>query len=110
MVDLKSEPQFNPDFVLLNDFRRVESFDMGFSEMANVAADAKKLNWGEIAPKKVAFLATSQLTYGMTRMFQTLMAGDGRVAIEICGTVQEVADFLELSPSAQTLISKPSQP
>jgi len=108
IAESQADSETSTEMAILEDFRLAEQIDLGFTEMVPIAENSKKLGWGRELPTKMAFVAPTPVTFGMARMFQSLMAGQDRIAIEICKTIDAAVDFLGLPEEARALLANPA--
>lgn len=92
MVRLGAHPDFRPDFRELNDGRALESVEITTPQLRALAGhtmynlDARR-----------AYVAKSDLQYGLTRMFGTFRETIGDEGIRIFRTMEEALDWLGLT-------------
>ena len=89
---LLRDTDFHPNFNRLADYRAVESFELTGTDVRRLAG-AKGTTKSEGSRR--AFVVSSDLAYGMARMFQSL-ADDSPVTIEVFKDMTEARKWLGL--------------
>ncbi len=90
--NLRKDPDFHPSFNRLADYRAVESFELTGTDVRRLAG-AKGITKSEGSRR--AFVVSSDLAYGMARMFQ-ILADDTPVTIEVFKDMTEARKWLGL--------------
>ncbi|KEJ96047.1 hypothetical protein SAMN05444149_102405 [Pseudosulfitobacter pseudonitzschiae] len=101
---VQNAPDYDPSFDVLQDFRGTEENELTHSEVILLAESLKAQRQDIGIPLRLALLAPDDLGFGMGRMFMTLVGDDPLILTATFRTLDEVVDFLALSPEAHVLI------
>ena len=89
--DIENDSDFHPSFNRLNDYRAVESLDV---TGAGVRALASRVDASEASCRR-AIVVSTELAYGMARMFQ-ILTDDKPATIEVFKDMAEARKWLGL--------------
>jgi hypothetical protein len=100
MERLSKDPDFDPAFSQLADFRKVTAFELTHDQIYDLAnrrvfADGAKR----------AFVTETPTQFGLARMFQTYLSSKGAQGIRIFSNIEEAIRWLDLVDPA----GKPEQ-
>ena len=99
---LRADPLFDPYFPIIQDFRKVEKDNIDFAGMISITSDIKRVRTATSPPLRMGLLAPSDVSYGMSRMFQTLMQNTPNASI----VVERNCDDLIAAMGLPTLTAK----
>ncbi|MEW6734287.1 MAG: hypothetical protein AB1489_23375 [Acidobacteriota bacterium] len=94
---LAEDPEFNPAFSQLLDFRRVKQLHLSYSTVSKIA-QSSIFHPGI----KKAFLAPTDLTYGFSRMYE-LLSDQLNQQVQVFRQPSQALQWLGIAPDAITL-------
>ncbi len=92
--EVVADPQFEPDFDHLIDFRSVTHFEAGGEEMRERVRDDQRLE-EQIGSGRIALVAEGGHVFGMARMYEIMMEDDPR-SVATFNSITDAATWLEV--------------
>lgn len=92
MDRLLRHPDFRPEFTQLADFREITTVTLTHQEISRLAARRIFSN-----TSKRAFVVSSNLQFGLSRMFGTLRGFEGETGIHVFREMEKALAWLSLS-------------
>ena len=106
---LRTDPLFDPYFPIIQDFRAVVTDNIDFAGMISITSDIKRFRTATTPPLRMGLLAPSDVSYGMSRMFQTLMQNVPNASIVVERKCTDLVAAMGLPPvTAQILNPEPA--
>ncbi len=95
MDRLSADPEFDPTFSQLLDFREITAVEFGPEEVRQFA---QRKIYSSISRR--AFLVTNDLQFGLARMFETYRELNGETGIRVFRTFEEAMDWIVVGRAA----------
>ena len=93
MSRVGADPKFRPDFNQLVDCRAISQMDLSGGEISDLAGRSV---FGDLSHR--AFVVSSEVQFGLTRMFATYREMKGGQEIRVFRTMPEALSWLGLPP------------
>ena len=89
MERLVKDPDFDPSFSQISDFTQVTEFSISVEEIQELARRSV------FSPQsRRAFIAPTDLAYGLGRMYEMLRENEGEMGIRIFRTLEDALDWV----------------
>lgn len=93
LAGVYAHPDFRPDSSSLWDLREATTRHISASEVQSIAGMVKK-HWGTRGNPRSALVVSTDLDYGMARMYELLMEGDIAPEVRVFRDLEEAEDWL----------------
>jgi len=93
LAEVYARPDYRPDSSSLWDLRKATTQHISGAEVQSIASMVKK-HWGTTGAPRSALVVSTDLDYGMARVYEILMAGDIAPQVRVFRDLEEAKAWL----------------